>query len=271
MDRRALLNAYDRQLRAEAEVAGADDVRRLGPLLLATFGGRQGFVTYPTLAGLDGPEHSDALEALIAQVVAWFEARPEVDSFEWKTRGHDAPADLPARLVRAGLQAGEAESVLIGEASGLAVGVPLPDGFALRRAASEADVRAAHALAAEVFGDDPVDAASHLADALRRHADPASGSELWLVEHAGRVVCTGRLEPVAGTEFAGLWGGACAPGYRGRGLYRALTSARARSALARGLRFVHSDSTEFSRPILERSGLVKVTTTTPYLWRRPRA
>jgi hypothetical protein len=28
------------------------------------------------------------------------------------------------------------------------------------------------------------------------------------------------------------------------------------------------DSTEFSRPILERSGLVKVSTTTPYNWQR---
>jgi hypothetical protein len=31
---------------------------------------------------------------------------------------------------------------------------------------------------------------------------------------------------------------------------------------------VNSDSTEYSRPILERAGLVKVSTTTPYEWRR---
>jgi hypothetical protein len=35
-----------------------------------------------------------------------------------------------------------------------------------------------------------------------------------------------------------------------------------------GKSLMHSDSTEFSRPILERSGLVKVSTTTPYDWRR---
>lgn len=35
-----------------------------------------------------------------------------------------------------------------------------------------------------------------------------------------------------------------------------------------GLRLIHSDSTEFSRPILKRSGLVKVSTTTPYEWTR---
>jgi hypothetical protein len=33
-----------------------------------------------------------------------------------------------------------------------------------------------------------------------------------------------------------------------------------------GKRLIHSDSTEVSRPILERAGLVKVSTTTPILW-----
>ena len=46
-----------------------------------------------------------------------------------------------------------------------------------------------------------------------------------------------------------------------------MTAARARSALGLGKTLINSDSTEFSRPILERSGLVKVSTTTPYTWR----
>ena len=92
--------------------------------------------------------------------------------------------------------------------------------------------------------------------------------ELWVAEAAGQVISAGRLEPVAGTEFAGLWGGATLPAWRRRGIYRALTAARARSALSLGKTLLHSDSTEFSRPILERSGLIKVSTTTPYEWRR---
>jgi len=40
--------------------------------------------------------------------------------------------------------------------------------------------------------------------------------ELWVAEVAGEVVSAGRLEPVAGTDFAGIWGGAtleeCAAG-----------------------------------------------------------
>ena len=92
------------------------------------------------------------------------------------------------------------------------------------------------------------------------------GMELWVAEADGEIVSSGRLEPVPATEFAGIWGGATRPEWRGRGIYRALTAARARSALVLGKRLIHSDSTEESRPILERAGLVKVSTTTPYLW-----
>ena len=71
-----------------------------------------------------------------------------------------------------------------------------------------------------------------------------------------------------GTDFAGIWGGSTLPDYRGRGIYRALVAARASSAVERGIRFIHSDCTDMSRPILERSGLQAVTTTTPYVWTR---
>jgi hypothetical protein len=98
---------------------------------------------------------------------------------------------------------------------------------------------------------------------------PAScGSEPCVLQRSGRIEATVRhhLEPVPATEFAGIWGGATRTEWRGRGIYRALTAARARSALVLGKRLIHSDSTEESRPILEGAGLVKVSTTTPYLW-----
>jgi hypothetical protein len=42
----------------------------------------------------------------------------------------------------------------------------------------------------------------------------------------------------------------------------------ARSAIAMGKTLIHSDSTEYSRPILERSGFLAVSMTTPYNWER---
>jgi DNA-binding transcriptional ArsR family regulator len=107
-----------------------------------------------------------------------------------------------------------------------------------------------------------------VAEALLRRLSFDDGMELWVAEVDGQIVSAGRLEPVTGTDFAGIWGGATRQEWRGRGIYRALTAARARSALRKGKTLITSDSTEYSRPILERSGLVKVSTTTPYQWQR---
>jgi GNAT superfamily N-acetyltransferase len=114
-----------------------------------------------------------------------------------------------------------------------------------------------------VFGDGP--SAAEVLDRLDRMAGLET---FWVAEADGRVVSAGRLALVEGTEFAGLWGGATLEEWRGRGIYRALTAARARAALAQGVRYMHSDCSAMSRPILERSGLVAVTTTTPYVWHR---
>ncbi len=257
-----LLDAYDAQLRTEPEVVHASSVSVHGPLHLAVFGTDRGFVTYGDLGGAD----ADGVRDLVAAAVAYFRARPEVVSVEWKTRGHDVAPGLHEALVAAGFEPEEPESIMIGEAALLAQDIELPDGVELRRAASDADVIAAGEMQGRVF-DDPewLSRAEALIERLR---DDRS-VELWMAVSDGAVVSAGRLEPVAGTEFAGLWGGATEPSWRGRGIYRALTAERARSALTQGRRFLQSDSTEFSRPILERSGLVKVSTTTPYIWTRP--
>lgn len=62
------------------------------------------------------------------------------------------------------------------------------------------------------------------------------------------MVRAGRLEPVPGTALAGIAGGVTLAAWRGRGIYRALTAARAKSALRLGATLTHRDSTEFSPP-----------------------
>ena len=266
-DPAALLAAYDAQLRRDAEIPSALSAVALGPLLLATYLGGRGFVTYRSLADGAGPTSAESVRGLVAAALEHYRARPEVHKVEWKTRGHDVAPGLHEALVTAGFEPEEAESVMVGDAALLAVDVALPDGVAVRRVRGESEVRAMLAMQAEVFGDDPADAAAHDEEVLHR-LRTRDDMELWVAEVDGEVVSAGRLEPVDGTEFAGIWGGATRPEHRGRGIYRALTAARARSAIGHGKRFIHSDSTEFSRPILERSGLVKVTTTTPYVWKR---
>ena len=257
----SLLAAYDEQLRTDAETPSALSVVHLGPLRLVTFAGGRGFVTYKDLGGAD----VQAIRSLVADAVAHYRRDPTINRVEWKTRGHDHAPGLHDALLNNGFSPDEPESIMIGEARRLAVDVPVPAGVQLRRVVSEADVRAMCAMESEVFEDPNSD---EVADALLRRLTFNDGMELWVAESQGQIIGAGRLEPVRGSQFAGIWGGATRAEWRGRGVYRAVTAARARSALWAGKALIHSDSTEYSRPILERSGLVRVSTTTPYRWAR---
>lgn len=256
-----LLAAYDAQLRGDAETTGALSVTRLGPLHLATFPRGDGFVTYRDLAGADERE----IHRLVAEALRHFQADPAIRHVEWKTREHDAVPGLHETLIAHGFQPGEPESIMVGEARLLVSDVPLPDGVTVRSIRDPRDVARMCAMQAEVFGDgDPAPMTAAMLERLARD----DGTSLWIAEAGGEVLTAGRLQPVAGTEFAGIWGGATRPAWRGRGLYRALTAERARAALALGKTLIHSDSTDFSCPILEAAGLVKVSTTTPFDWSR---
>lgn len=218
----------------------------------------------PFAGWVQGPRLRD----LVASTLAHYTADPALTRVEWKTRGHDGVPELDAILVEHGFLSDEPESVMIGRAVDLAVDVPVPRGVTIRRVTEPADVRRMVAMQDEAFGDASPGMAEEL---LYRISLGKDDMELWVAEADGEMVSAGRLEPVDGSDFAGIWGGATLEQWRGRGIYRALTAERARSAVRRGKRLINSDSTEHSRPILERSGFVKVTTTTPYQWRRPEA
>lgn len=255
-----LLAVYDDQLRGASEVTGARSWDRSGPLWRATYGD-SGLVSYRSLAGLDRAE----VEALVRDTVEHYAADPAVESFEWKTRAHDEPAELTQWLTELGFVPEEAETVMLGEAATLVDAPPPPDGVVVRRIDDQPDrvalLDAAAAMQAGVFGR-----GGDGSELLARVERSGGNAEVWVAEAEGAVISAGRLEIVPGTECAGLWGGATVPEWRGRGVYRVLTAARAASAMSRGVRYLHSDCTEMSRPILERSGLRRVTTSTPYIW-----
>lgn len=262
MNRTEFLRAYDDHLRTEAEVRSALDTDRLGPLWLAGFPGGDGFVTYRNLEVPDAAQLND----LVAGALRHFAQDATVREVEWKSRAHDAAPGLHGALLAHGFVPQEPESIMIGELRRLVEEAPpLPAGVTVRRVTDEAEVRAVSAMQDMVF--DGVVSEADADELLRRlGADPSV--QLWAAEVEGEFVAAGRVELVPGTPFAGLWAGATREDWRRRGIYRALTGARAAAALEGGKTLAHSDSTENSRPILERSGMVKVSTTTPYIWRR---
>ena len=160
---------------------------------------------------------------------------------EWKYYSHDGP-ELRERLLAAGLEPEDEETVVVAEAASIA---PPPADVELRVATDEFDE-----LAARVFG--------------RRFALPEKAIAVVAVVD-GQPVSGGRVDFEDGVEFAGLFGGVTLPEYRGRGLYRATVAKRAELARDRGYRWLYSDALPTSRPILERLGFAPITTTTPFV------
>jgi GNAT superfamily N-acetyltransferase len=162
---------------------------------------------------------------------------------EWKYYSHDGP-ELRERLLAAGLEPEDEETVVVAEAASIA---PPPADIELRLATDEFVE-----LAERVFG--------------RSHGSGLPERTVAVVAIVdGEPVSGGRVDFEEGVEFAGLFGGITLPEYRRRGLYRATVAKRAELAREGGYRWLYSDALPTSRPILERLGFAPLTTTTPFV------
>ncbi|MFC9794558.1 GNAT family N-acetyltransferase [Streptomyces sp. NPDC127584] len=256
MEPQHLRDLYDRQLRREARPDGPGcRIERVGDVVRQT-----------------GPAHAwngvlwsgltaaDADRAIAGQIEHYAAAGL---SFEWKLYAHDTPGDLAARLTAAGFTADPPETLMAAEAAALPAGVPLPAGVELRAVTDAAGVRQVAEVHQRAFGTDSGHLERQLLDRLA--ADPDTVTAVVALAD-GEPVSAARLELCPGTDFAGLWGGGTVEAWRGRGLYRALVTHRARIAAARGHRYVQVDAADTSRPILARLGFRALSTTTPYVY-----
>ncbi|MFF5860511.1 GNAT family N-acetyltransferase [Streptomyces sp. NPDC012751] len=256
MDHAAVLSLYDRFLRREARPDGPGTrIERTGAVVRQTAGpeGWNGVLW----SGLDA---ADA-DREIQEQIAYFTALGR--DFEWKLHAHDEPADLGARLLAAGFRAEPAETLMIGEAAGLALDTEPPAGVRFVQVTDPAGVELVVDVHASVFGDD----GGRLRRRLLAGLAAAPGTVVAVVALAGtEPVAAARMEPVPGTPFAGLWGGGTVAAWRGRGIYRALVAHRARAAAAQGYRYLQVDASAMSRPVLARLGFHALVTTTPLLY-----
>jgi GNAT superfamily N-acetyltransferase len=209
---------------------------------------------------------SDA-DAVIAEQVDYFRGLGR--QFEWKWFGYDQPDDLRLRLERAGLVAGDDESLIVGEVDVVVdecAGAAVADGVTLRHVRLDdldADFAGIVALNEKVWGED----LSWLMEELRAElVNSPDDLRIHVAEVGGEIVCAAWVRFHAGTDFASLWGGSTLPEWRRKGIYRALVGRRAVQARDRGLRYLQVDASPDSRPILERLGLTVLTGTTPYTW-----
>ncbi len=261
-DARELLAAYDTQLRTFAldPLPPGEVKERDGPLHRFSGGPGGGWILYRDLGGIEGPE----LDELIARQVSFFAGRRE--RFEWKHHGHDRPADLPERLRAHGFVPEDTETVVIAPVAAVAGSPRLPSGVTLREVTGRRDFERIAAMETSVWGEEN----TWLAEMLEseRSVDPGSLTVV-VAEAEGDVVCAGWIRYATGTDFATLWGGATLPAWRRRGIYRATVAYRAALAAERGYRYLETDASDDSNPILQRLGFVPVTTTTPFVWTPP--
>jgi GNAT superfamily N-acetyltransferase len=257
MDHEAVLALFDRQMRREARAdePGAriervgDVVRQVGP------GAGWNGVLW---SGLD----EASADAAIAEQARYYGALG-IEA-EWKTYGHDRPGDLGARLTAAGFVAEETETLLVAETAGLATDVAPPDGIRLLPVTEPAQVELVERVHERAFGSGRSSIGHQVRQQLARDAATVPAV---VALHGEEPVSAARLELHEGTDFASLWGGGTVPGWRGRGVYRALVAFRARIAAERGFAYVQVDASSYSRPILERLGFAVLGTTTPYVLR----
>jgi GNAT superfamily N-acetyltransferase len=252
MDHAATLAAFDRQLRNVVRpTLDGGTFERVGPVIRCVSEQPDGW---------SGVEWSDLTEAnadhVIAEQLRYFAEHDR--QIEWKYYAYDQPADLPDRLRAAGLQPGEEEALMVADVDDVPE-IAAPDGIRIVDVSDEDGLRGVKSVHDKVFGGDH----GAMVESMRQRL-PAGAVVPVLALAGDEPVCAARIDFHVGTDFASLWGGGTLPEWRGKGIYRAMVSHRARLARERGYRYLRTDALPTSRPILEKLGFVRLTTTVPY-------
>jgi GNAT superfamily N-acetyltransferase len=186
-------------------------------------------------------------------------------SFEWKVYGHDQPADLLEHLRQCGFKIGTEEALMMLDLQALpaALLAPFPPGVTVRPVGNECDVESFLQLETEIWGR-----SSTTREFLRFNVNDPLRRDLALVAYLNeKPIGTARVTTSSQSQFAGLWGGSVLNEFRGRGIYRALLSARIKRAQEiESVRYLRVDALPTSRPILEKYGFNRVGSTWPATW-----
>lgn len=208
--------------------------------------------------------YSQLSEATADAAIALEQERPlpPGGSLEWKLYAHDRPSDLGARLRNAGFAPQARETLVVFDLARELAPQPLPSGVTIRSADNRAGLADVAQVGVQAFGQD------HSAMNDEFLARVAFGTVRFFVAYCeDEPVSAARLEMPKSGEFAGLFGGGTVPGFRHRGLYRALVALRASIARERGYRYLTVDAMDTSLPILRRLGFEPLTTVVAWTWR----
>ena len=259
MTRDEMLALYDREMRGEVSLPldgyryeWIDTVLRLvGP-------SPEAHDNYVLFSRLD----AESADAAIRRQIAHFGSLGH--SFEWKVHGHDAPADLAARLLRHGLTADTPETVMTRDLREPTPARATADSINIRRIDRPEQLSDLVAVQNDVWQEDHTWYGAMLAGELA--ADPAQ-IEILVAYDDRCAVATSLLRLHRGTQFGSIWGAATLSACRHRGIYTALVERHASTARTAGARLLTADANANSRPVLERVGFRPLVGVQGYIWR----
>lgn len=258
----SLLQHFDHSIRGRLECAASGDAQQFDQLWVGKYS--DWFIATTATHSL----HSGQLRDETRRAIHWINTqdRHPVRKLSWQTYSHHTSPALANHLARLGFTAHPTNTVMAGPASHLTTLPPTTQKRLTVRQIQGSPgcdatfTRDCHSLAAllrSAFGaahsPSPASLASDASSPLRA---------VFLAEHDGAIVGTGRVILDGRTGWAGLWGGCVRPSSRGHGIYRALLSARASWAIQHGAHLIRSECSPKSRPILEHAGLSRLTSST---------
>ncbi|MGZ4637543.1 MAG: GNAT family N-acetyltransferase [Actinomycetes bacterium] len=184
-------------------------------------------------------------------------------TLEWKLYGHDTPPGLADRLLAAGFEPNDEESVLVLPVSDSALAAFDAPGYEIRRVHDAAGVHDVAEISREIGRTNTEEERRRLETALRDTPDRLSVHVAYV---EGEPVACGRIYFKENSDVAELAGGRTKTTHRNRGLFTALVATRLREALARGRTLAFVDALPTSEPILRKRGFRFVTSTQPFVY-----
>lgn len=259
MDREEILALYDRELRGEVPLPGADfRYERAGAVLRLVGPSAAPHDNCVVFSRLDAAGADAAIAGEIARFASLGHA------FEWKLHGHDTPADMAERLLRHGFEPDPPETIKVRNLANELSPRRTTPSIDIRRIGEPARLSDLVAVQDKVWDDDH----SWYGEALARELAETPRQIEILVAYAGEhPIATSLLRLHAGTQFGSLWGAATLPSFQCMGVYTALVARHVMTARMAGVRLLTVDTNDNSGAVLERVGFRPLVDVQGFVWR----
>jgi hypothetical protein len=215
----------------------------------------EGMITYSTL----NPANADDV---IREQVNYFENIGQ--DFEWKLYDYDQPSDLKERLVSHGFMVEEVEAIMVLDLKDAPQNLWQPIRQRVQRITDPEKLADVQSIEQQVWQEDSAWVITYLGGTLRKYPEQMS---VYVAYINGQPASAAWVYFQKNSQFASLYGGSTIRAFRKQGLYTALLAVRAQEARDRQVRYLTTDASAMSRPILEKFGFERIAWSYPCKWK----